>query len=89
MVYKIEYAKGVAKDLSKIPKEISKRALGLVETVLSKNPHLGRALTGPYKGLWRYRVGDYRIIYSIESGRLVVFVLRIRHRKNVYEGIIF
>lgn len=88
MVYRIEYAKGVVKDLSKLPKEIRRRALGIVETVLSRDPHLGRPLTGPYKGLWKYRVGDYRIIYSIESGRLVVFVLRIRHRKDVYEWIV-
>ena len=50
---------------------------------------MGKPLTGPYKGLWKYRIGDYRIIYAIEDKRLVVFVLRIRHRKDVYHGIAY
>lgn len=88
-MFKVEYANSVAKDLKKLPREIQKKALEIVEVVLSKDPRIGKPLKGPYKGLWKYRVGDYRIIYSIESDRLVIFVLRIRHRKNVYEGIVF
>lgn len=88
-MYKVEYAKGVAKDLKKLPKEIKEKALKIVEGILVKDPHIGKPLTGPYRGLWKYRVGDYRIIYTIESDRLCIFLLRIRHRKNVYEGIVF
>ncbi len=88
-MYKIEYAKGIVKDLKKLPKEIKEKALEIVETVLAEDPYAGRPLKGSYKGLWKYRLGDYRIVYTIESNRLVIFVLRIRHRKNVYEGIVF
>lgn len=87
-MYKVEYAKGVAKDLKTLPKEIKQRALQIVEKILAADPKMGKPLTGPYKGLWKYRIGDYRIVYAIEDKRLVVFVLRIRHRKDVYHGII-
>lgn len=88
-MYNVEYAKGVVKDLQKLPKPLKKKALEIVETILAEKPSLGKPLKGPYKGLWRYRFGDYRIIYSIEYQKLTIFVLRIRHRKNVYEGIVF
>ena len=44
-----------------------------------------RALTGDLLGLWRYRVGDYRLICKIEADRLVVLVLAVGHRREVYE----
>jgi mRNA-degrading endonuclease RelE of RelBE toxin-antitoxin system len=46
---------------------------------------LGRALTGDLKGLWRYRVGDYRIVASIEDDRFVVLVVTVGHRREVYD----
>jgi len=45
---------------------------------------LGKPLRGDKKDLWRYRVGDYRIICDIQDNRLVVLVLRVGHRKDVY-----
>ncbi|MFZ4792437.1 MAG: type II toxin-antitoxin system RelE family toxin [Candidatus Competibacteraceae bacterium] len=45
----------------------------------------GKALTGNYAGLWRYRVGDYRLICRIEDARLVVLVVKIGHRSKVYQ----
>lgn len=87
-MYKVEYAKGVLKDLKGLSSPIRNRALEVVEKILLQNPRLGKPLKGPYKGLWKFRMEDYRIIYSIEENRLVVFVLRIRHRKDVYHGII-
>lgn len=88
-MYKVEYAKGVAKDLKSLPKEIKRKALNIVEKALASDPRVGKPLAGPYKGLWKYRIGDYRMIYSIEDQRLVIFVLRIRHRKDVYQGIVY
>jgi mRNA interferase RelE/StbE len=50
-----------------------------------KNPrHFGESLKSNLSGLWRYRVGDYRIICRIEEDRIVVLVLNIGHRKNIY-----
>jgi len=44
----------------------------------------GKALTGDKDGLWRYRIGDYRAICKIEAERLVVLVLEIGHRREIY-----
>jgi len=85
-MYKVEYAKSVVKDLKALPKSIQSKAMEIVEKVLARDPQAGKPLTGPYKGLWKFRIGDYRIVYAIERTRLVVFILRIRHRKDVYKG---
>ncbi|MEA2888015.1 MAG: mRNA interferase RelE/StbE [Bradyrhizobium sp.] len=45
---------------------------------------LGQPLTGDRQGLWRYRVGDYRIVAAIEDDRLVVLVVTVGHRREVY-----
>ena len=45
----------------------------------------GKALAGDLAGLWRYRVGDHRIVAKIEDGRVLVLVLRVAHRREVYE----
>ena len=88
MAYKVEYAKSVAKDLKSLPRTYQARAIDAVENVLARDPFQGKPLSGPYKGLYRFRIGDYRVIYSIEKDRLVIFVLRIRHRKDAYRGLI-
>jgi mRNA interferase RelE/StbE len=45
----------------------------------------GKPLTGDLKGLWRYRVGDYRIVAAIEDNRFVVLVVTVGHRRDVYD----
>jgi mRNA interferase RelE/StbE len=55
-----------------------------LETDADDPRHLGRPLSGPWAGLWRYRVGDYRLIRRIDDGRSVVLVLEIGHRREVY-----
>ncbi|HLO89079.1 MAG TPA: type II toxin-antitoxin system RelE/ParE family toxin [Nostocaceae cyanobacterium] len=55
---------------------------------LEQNPRLHpniKALKGDYAGLYRYRIGDYRVIYSIEDQLVQVFVMAIAHRSEVYE----
>ena len=44
-----------------------------------------KSLAGPLKGYWRYRVGDYRVVYRIEDDRRVVLVAIIAHRRQVYD----
>lgn len=46
----------------------------------------GKALTGNLTGLWRYRVGDYRVVCDIEDGRLVIVVVDLGHRSRVYKA---
>jgi mRNA interferase RelE/StbE len=45
----------------------------------------GKAIGGEFAGLWRYRVGDYRLIVSFEDDRMIVLVLRVGHRREVYD----
>jgi len=52
---------------------------------LSAAPQTGKPLKGDLRGYWSYRVGIYRIIYSIKHHEIIVEVLRIQHRKEVYE----
>ena len=47
----------------------------------------GKSLTGDKAGQWRYRVGDYRILAEISDERVIVLVLRIGHRKDIYNGV--
>lgn len=52
---------------------------------MSDNPRsTGHGLAGPLSGLWRYRVGDYRIICDIQDHKLVVLVVEIGHRSDIY-----
>ena len=87
-MFSVEYAKSVTKDLKSLPKPLRARALNVAEDILARDPYQGKPLAGPYKGVYRFRVGEYRIVYSIEKERLVVFVLRIRHRQDVYGGLV-
>lgn len=52
---------------------------------LKDNPRIGIPLVGNLTGLWKLRIGDYRVIYQIRNEELVVLVLDIGHRQNIYD----
>ena len=83
-MYNVKYEHRVSKDLKDLPKDIIKQALNKIETILKSNPLAGEKLE--YRGiqLYKYRIRDYRIIYTINTGRKEIIVIRIRHRKGVY-----
>jgi len=58
-----------------------------VKRKLSEDPYSGIKLKGRYKDLWKYRLGDFRIIYSIIDKEIKIHILRMRHRGNVYDNI--
>lgn len=82
MGYKITYKASVERDLKKLAKPEAARALNKIERDLGNDPDKGEPLKGSFQGLYRYRTGDYRFIYTktIEG----VLVLRIGHRKDIY-----
>ena len=82
MAYRIVYKKSVTRDLNRLPKTQAARILGRIERDLSKKADTQPALKGPFAGLRRFRVGDYRVIYAIIGEE--VLVLRIAHRGEVY-----
>lgn len=88
MTWTVNYSKRAIKALSKIDPSIRQRLLSFIDDTLSglDDPkQLGKALTGKYKGLWRYRVGNYRLICNIEDNELIILVLELGHRKDIYK----
>ncbi|WP_206611163.1 type II toxin-antitoxin system RelE/ParE family toxin [Halobacteriovorax sp. HLS] len=86
MTWKVTYKKSVQKDLKKISKDIQYIIRRAIEEKLMSNPlKFGLPLRRNLAGLMKLRVGDYRIIYSIESEVVTVHVIKIGHRKDVYE----
>ena len=82
MASSVSYKVSVEKDLKKLDKPTAARLLRKLEHALSVNPNAGEPLAGEFRGLCKYRVGDYRVIYAkIPEG---VLVLRIGHRREVY-----
>jgi mRNA interferase RelE/StbE len=85
-MYKIVYLDQVEDDLKKLDKSLVKKILARIETYLAQDPKgLGKSLKGEFQGFWRYRWGDYRVIYKISEREVLIVVLRISHRKEVYE----
>lgn len=86
-MYSIEIENRCLRELKKLDRTAVKRAFELIETVIAKDPFSGKKLKGKYTGLLSYRFSDYRIIYEIRQQKLLVVILRIRHRKDVYDGL--
>ncbi len=85
MVYSVLYADGVERELARLEKPLRKKVLDKIEGYLARDPQgLGKPLTGVFKGFWRYRFDDYRVIYRISHKEILITVFRIGHRKNVY-----
>jgi mRNA interferase RelE/StbE len=70
--------------LKKCDNSIKNNILGKLEK-LQENPKMGKPLTANLAGLWSLRIGDYRVIYQIKNNELIVIVIRIGHRKNIYD----
>jgi mRNA interferase RelE/StbE len=82
LVYRIDYKKSVAKDLKRIGKIHAKRIMDKIDKDLIHDPERYPALSGPFAGMRKYRVGDYRVSFVIiDDG---VLILRIQNRKDVY-----
>lgn len=87
MPWTIEYTDTARKSLAALDKQVARKILNYLDSRIAtdENPRrFGKGLTGKLSGLWRYRVGDYRVIAEIQDGRLVVLAVRIGHRSKVY-----
>ena len=87
MIWKVEFDKKAYKELSKLDKPIQQKIILELQKVaqLEDPKQYGKALKGELTSLWRYRVGDYRIICQFEYSVLVIIAVRIGHRKGIYE----
>ena len=87
MNYKVDYTKSAIKKLKALDKPVRIMVLNWIEKNLigCSNPRKhGKALVGNHSGKWRYRVGDYRIIADILDDKIVILVLNVGHRREIY-----
>ena len=87
-IWRVEFDRNAARDLRKLGAPAQQRILRYLRDRIAtaEDPRrFGHALTHDTKGLWRYRIGDYRIVASIEDDRFVVLVVTVGHRREVYD----
>ena len=88
MPWKVEFEREAEKELSRIDRQHTKRILKyLFERIASPDDprRFGEALKQNLSGLWKYRVGNYRIICNIQEKTVTVLVVRVGHRRKVYK----
>jgi mRNA interferase RelE/StbE len=88
--YKVLFEKRAAKELEELDSFTKK----IIKAWIAKNLHncenprlLGKPLKGGDDSKWRYRIGDYRLLSTIDDGKVRIFVFRVRHRKDVYQNL--
>ena len=88
MAWTVEWDERAVKDAQKLGHEARQKILKYLRERIatSEDPRrLGKSLLADKAGLWRYRVGDYRIVCRIEDERVVVLVLAVGHRSKIYD----
>ena len=87
MTYRIELAPTAKRDLKKFsPGAVLKRIRDAIDDLANEPRPDGVAKLQGADDLWRIRVGDYRIVYSINDGKLLVLVVRLGHRREIYKN---
>lgn len=83
MLYSLKIKKSALKEIQRLDTTDRKRIVEAIDK-LPQNPHIGKLLKGEQSGLRRIRIGSYRVIYEIHDGEVLILVLRVAHRKQVY-----
>lgn len=87
LTWAVEFDARAARELRKLDRQVQREILGYFRERIATDEaprRFGKSLSRELTGLWRYRVGDYRMICNIEDDKLVVLVVRVSHRKDVY-----
>lgn len=86
MAWTIEVSQTAQKTLRKLDKTTSNRITKeIIEIAASENPrNRGIAMAGSFVGHWRYRIGDHRVIAKLLDDRLLIYVVKVGHRREVY-----
>lgn len=88
MIWKVEFDNRARKELRKLNSQAQDRILKWLRKNLATDEdprRMGKSLKGRMKGLWRYRVGDYRIISQIQDENILILVVRIGQRGDIFE----
>lgn len=89
MKYKVKFTEAALKELKKLDKHTASLILGWIRKNLEdcENPRAhGKALTANHCGKWRYRVGDYRILAEIQDEEIIILILTVGHRRDIYKS---
>jgi mRNA interferase RelE/StbE len=86
--YSVILTGDVRKQLKKLDKSVARRIIGYLAEVgtLDDPRSRGKGLVGDRAGVWRYRVGDYRVLCEIQDVELVILTVEVGHRNSVYDG---
>ncbi len=85
MTYSVLLSPGAERDLGALNKPVQRRLVARIEALAGNPRPAGVTKLQGEANAWRIRVGDYRVLYTIEDGRRVVLVVRIGHRREVYK----
>jgi mRNA interferase RelE/StbE len=86
LAYNVIWHEGTLKDLKKLNRTSAKKIVAKVKNYLIQDPvKLGTPLKGNLKGLYRYRIGEYRVIYVIDQAEKKIIILNVNHRKKIYK----
>lgn len=84
-MYKVIWKDKAEEGLARIDKSMAQKIFNKVETYLVKDPiNRGKPLSREYKGFYRYRFSDYRVIYEVKEKELLIIVVKVSHRREVY-----
>ncbi|MFW6124454.1 MAG: type II toxin-antitoxin system RelE family toxin [Acidobacteriota bacterium] len=85
--FEVRWHEKAVKDLKNLDKETIRRIIDKVKNHLNKRPlKLSKSLKGRFRGLYRYRIGDYRVIFVLDHEKKELLVLAVNHRKNIYKS---
>lgn len=87
MKYTVMFTETAKKQLKKMDKSVSSLIIGWIEKNLvnCENPRQhGKGLTANRTGQWRYRIGDYRVLSEIDDKNIIILIIEIGHRKEIY-----
>lgn len=83
MTYRILYTQEAARVIARLDAAVKER-VGKAIVRLAEHPESGEPLTGLLSGRWSYRVGDWRVLYKVRKSEVVVLILTVGHRSDVY-----
>ena len=84
-VYEIEFSPGAKKELGKLDRSVQERIAEKIKALAGNPRPTGSEALQGYPRLFRIRAGEYRVIYTVDEGRIVVVVVRVADRKEVYK----
>jgi len=86
LTWQIEWDNRARKELRTLDASVQNKILNYLDERVINNPrNFGRSLVGDKAGLWRYRVGDYRVVCQLEDDHLVILIVSVGHRKEIYD----